>query len=74
MRTLTRRGRNVCANADVIEMSAADAAVLAVVERALDGELRAGVVARAAERLNGQRNRRSDLEAQLTTLDAEVRA
>lgn len=33
------KGPSICANTDVIEMGTADAAVLAVVERALDPEL-----------------------------------
>jgi hypothetical protein len=71
--THRRKGPSICANAEVIEMSTADAAVLDVVERALDGDVLAAVVDRATERLSRQRNRRGDPETQLTTLESEIR-
>jgi hypothetical protein len=64
---------SICGNAQVIEMSTADAAVLAVVEQALDPELLAAVVDRTAEKLAGQAKRHADLEAQLKTVEAQIR-
>ena len=55
----------VCENSAVIEMRTADAAVLTVVEQALDPELLAAVVDRRAEKLSGHANLCTRLEAQL---------
>lgn len=71
--THRRKGPSICENSAVIEMGIADAAVLAVVERALDPELLAAVVDRTAEKLAGQANRRTQLEAQLGDVEAQIR-
>jgi site-specific DNA recombinase len=71
--THRRKRPSICANGEVIEIGTADAAVLAVVEQALDGELLAAVVDRTAEKLAGQENRRTQLEAQLSNVEAQIR-
>ena len=71
--THRRKGPSICGNAAVIEMGTADAAVLAVVEQALDPELLSAVVDRTAEKLAGQANRRAQLEAQLADVEAQIR-
>jgi hypothetical protein len=64
--THRRKGPRICGNAAAIEMGTADAAVLTGVAQALDPELLSAVVERTAEKLTGQANRRTQLEAQLT--------
>jgi site-specific DNA recombinase len=71
--THRRKGPSICANSAVIEMGTADAAVLAVVEQALDPELLSAVVDRTAQKLAGQAHRRAQLEAECTSLEAEIR-
>jgi hypothetical protein len=71
--THRRKGPSICANTEVIEMRTAHAAVLAVAEQALDPELLAAVVDRTAEKLAGQANRRTQVEAQLSNVEAQIR-
>jgi site-specific DNA recombinase len=71
--THRRKGPSICENSAVIEMGTADAAVLAVVEQALDPELLAAVVDRTAEKLAGQVNLRTQVEAQLGDVEAQIR-
>jgi hypothetical protein len=71
--THRRKGPSICGNTAVIEMGTADAAVLAVVEQALDPELLAAVVDRTAEKLPGQAHRRAQLKTERVSLEAEIR-
>jgi hypothetical protein len=71
--THRRKGATICPNGRVIALTAADEAVLTVVERALDGELLAAVVDRAADKLDAQRDQTAGLTTERDRLNAEIR-